>query len=105
MPPDSAERVAAVRGARIHGITDRDRAAERCPTVAFTLAGHTPESVARFLGERGIYVRNGDSYAYELHRALGLGDSGGSVRVSLGHYNTAAEIERLGDALDALTEA
>jgi cysteine desulfurase family protein (TIGR01976 family) len=99
------ERVAAVRGARIYGITDPTRGAERCPTVAFTLDGHTPEAVARFLGERGIYVRNGDSYAYELHRALGLGESGGSVRVSLGHYNTAAEVERLGDALDELTDA
>ena len=48
-------------------------------------------------------MRNGDHYAYELHRALGLGERGGTVRVSLGHYNTPAEIERLGNALDELT--
>ncbi len=99
------ERVGAVRGVRIYGITDPARAAERCPTVAFTLASHEPAAVARFLGERGIYVRNGHHYAWELHRALGLADSGGTVRVSLGHYNTAAEIERLGDALDELVAA
>jgi cysteine desulfurase family protein (TIGR01976 family) len=96
------ERVSAVRGIRVHGITDPTRASERCPTVALTLPGHDPAEVARFLGERGIYVRNGDHYAYELHRALGLDASGGTVRVSLGHYNTAAEIERLGEALDEL---
>ena len=31
--------------------------------------------------------------------------SGGTVRASLGHYNTADEIERLGAALDELTDA
>ena len=98
------ERVSALKGVRVHGIADPARAAERCPTVAFTLEGHTPEAVARFLGERGIYVRNGDSYAYELHRALGLAEDG-SVRASLAHYNTLEEVERLGTALDELASA
>ena len=99
------ERVGGVPGVDIHGITDPDRTAERCPTVAFTIDGHGPPDITRFLGERGIYVRNGDHYAWELHRALGLGDSGGTVRVSLGHYNTAAEIERFGAALNELVVA
>lgn len=96
------ERVRAVPGVRLYGISDPARAAERCPTVAFTLDGHEPAAITRFLGERGIYVRNGDHYAYELHRALGLSRTGGSVRVSLGHYNTTEEVDRLGDALDEL---
>jgi cysteine desulfurase family protein (TIGR01976 family) len=99
------ERVRAVPGVRVYGIADPTRAAERCPTVAFTLEGHSPLAVARGLGERGVYVRNGDSYAWELHRTLGLGDSGGSVRVSLAHYNTAEEVERLGSALEQLAAA
>jgi cysteine desulfurase family protein (TIGR01976 family) len=99
------ERIGALSGVRIYGITDPARAAERCPTVAFTHPDHEPAAIARFLGERGIYVRNGDHYAYELHRALGLAESGGTVRVSLGHYNTPAEIERLGGALDELFAA
>ena len=98
------ERVTAVPGLRVYGITEPARSAERCPTVAFTLDGHSPQVVTRHLGERGIYVRNGDHYAWELHRALGLQD-GGTVRASLGHYNTPAEIERLGDALDELAAA
>ena len=99
------ERVSAVDGIQVYGITDPARAAERCPTVGFTLHGHTPAEVSRALGERGIYVRNGDHYAYELHRAQGLAETGGTVRVSLGHYNTPEEIERLGDALDELAAA
>ncbi len=96
------ERVSAVKGLRVYGITDPARAPERCPTVAFTLEGQSPADLARALGARGIYVRNGNHYAYELHLALGLEERGGTVRVSLGHYNTPAEIERLGAALDEL---
>ena len=99
------ERIGAVAGIRIYGITDPTRTAERCPTVAFTLKGHHPADVARFLGERGIYVRAGHHYAPELHRALGLAENGGTLRVSLAHYNTGDEIERLGAALDELAAA
>mgnify|MGYP000158001614 CR=1 FL=1 len=47
------ERLGAVHGLHVYGITDPVRASERCPTVAFTLDGHTPAEVTRFLGERG----------------------------------------------------
>jgi cysteine desulfurase family protein (TIGR01976 family) len=95
-------RVAAIPGARIYGITDPARVAERCPTVAFTIEGHDPAGIARFMGQRGIFVRYGDHYAWELHRALGLTESGGTVRASLAHYNTPGEVERFGAALDEL---
>ena len=36
----------AIPGARVWGITDRSRFAERTPTAAVTFAGHTPEAVA-----------------------------------------------------------
>jgi cysteine desulfurase family protein (TIGR01976 family) len=96
------ERVGAIDGVRIRGIIDPDRAEERCPTIAFTIEGHHPRDVARALGERGIFVWDGDYYAWELIRALGLAESGGMVRVGLVNYNTAAEVERLGDALEAI---
>jgi cysteine desulfurase family protein (TIGR01976 family) len=87
-------------GIRIRGITDPARLEERCPTVAFTVDGRTPAEIADFLGTRGIATWDGDYYAYELIRALGLDRSGGMVRVGLVHYNTAEEIDRLLDALD-----
>jgi selenocysteine lyase/cysteine desulfurase len=88
-----------VPGLEVRGIVDPNRLAERVPTFAFTLAGHSPRQVAAELGRRGIAVWDGDYYAYELIRALGLAESGGMVRVGLVHYNTAAEIGRLVEAL------
>ncbi len=88
-----------IPGLSLRGIVDPSRVAERVPTFAFTLAGRTPRQVAEELGERGIAVWDGDYYAYELIRALGLAESGGMVRVGLVHYNENAEIERLAQAL------
>ncbi|WP_305785875.1 cysteine desulfurase-like protein [Symbioplanes lichenis] len=72
---------------------------ERCPTVAFRIDGQAPADTARALGDRGICVMAGDYYAYEYFTAMGLRDSGGAVRVSIYHYNTAEEVDRLLDAL------
>jgi cysteine desulfurase family protein (TIGR01976 family) len=94
--------LSAVPGLRLRGIADASRLAERVPTFAFTLAGHSPHETAEKLGNRGIAVWDGDYYAYELIRALGLAESGGMVRVGLVHYNTAAEIDRLVEALGQL---
>lgn len=96
------EGLQSIRGLRIHGITDPRRLDQRVPTFAFTLAGHHPRAVAEHLGRRGISAWDGDYYAYELIRRLGLEESGGMVRIGLVHYNTATEVERLVDALGAL---
>ncbi len=93
--PQLIDGLSAIRGLRIRGITDPGRVDERCPTVAFTLEGHRPQAVSRALGTRGICTWDGDYYAYELIRALGLAESGGMVRVGLAHYNTSDEIEAL----------
>jgi cysteine desulfurase family protein (TIGR01976 family) len=91
--------LANVPGLHLRGIVDPARVDERVPTFAFTLDGHTPLEVATILGDRGIAVWDGDYYAYELIRALGLAESGGMVRVGLAHYNEPAEIDRLVSAL------
>jgi cysteine desulfurase family protein (TIGR01976 family) len=93
----------AVPGLEMRGITDPARIDERVPTFAFTLAGRTPHAVAAELGRRGIAVWDGDYYAYELIRTLGLAESGGMVRVGLVHYNEPAEIDRLADELRLIT--
>ncbi|MGX6600665.1 cysteine desulfurase-like protein [Micromonosporaceae bacterium Da 78-11] len=74
-------------------------AAERCPTVSFRVRGEAPADTARRLGDQRICVFAGDYYAYEYFTATGLRDSGGAVRVSIYHYNTADEIDRLLAAL------
>lgn len=92
-----------VPGLELYGVTDPQGLELRVPTVIFTLAGHDPAEVARRLGEQGIFVWSGDYYARELMEGLGHG-ARGMVRVGLAHYNTGAEIERLGDALYAIVQ-
>jgi len=99
------ERVSAVPGLRVRGITEAARLAERCPTIAFTIEGHHPRDIATYLGERGIHAWDGDYYAWELMRSLGLAEAGGMLRVGLVHYNSADEVARLGTALDELVGA
>jgi len=84
-----------IKGVRIYGITDPAHFDRRVPTVAFRLEGHTPRQVAEYLGERGIYVWDGNYYALAVTERLGVEDSGGMVRVGPVHYNTSSEIDRL----------
>jgi cysteine desulfurase family protein (TIGR01976 family) len=83
-----------IPGVRIYGITDPGRLHERTPTACFTLAGMTPAEVAQRLGEEGIHVWDGDYYAWEAMRFLGLSERGGAVRAGLSLYNNEAEVER-----------
>jgi selenocysteine lyase/cysteine desulfurase len=86
-------------GVTVYGITDRKRLEQRVPTCAFTLKGKSPRQVAEELDEANIYVWDGNYYALEVTRRLGLEDSGGMVRVGPVHYNTVEEIKRFGEAL------
>jgi len=88
-----------IPGLRIWGITEPRMIDRRVPTVSFTLEGRTPRQVAEALGERGIYVWDGNYYALAVTERLGLEESGGMVRVGMAHYNTLGEVERLGEAM------
>ncbi|MBA3587317.1 MAG: aminotransferase class V-fold PLP-dependent enzyme, partial [Chloroflexi bacterium] len=93
------ERLSSVPGLRMYGIDDSARVAERVPTFSFTLADHHPRAIAEHLARRAISTWDGDFYAWELTRALGLDQAGGLLRVGLVHYNTLEEVDRLHDAL------
>ncbi|MEU1397726.1 cysteine desulfurase-like protein [Micromonospora zamorensis] len=77
--------------------------ARRCPTVSFRVAGMSPAATQEALGAAGFCLSVGDYYAYEYFQMMGLRDSGGAVRASIYHYNTADEVDRLLGELDALT--
>lgn len=87
------------------GLTARDDVtligapSRRTPTLAFTVAGRSPQQVARALGGEGVCVWAGNYYAIELMRALGLEDSGGAVRAGVVCYTTNDEVDRLLGAL------
>jgi cysteine desulfurase family protein (TIGR01976 family) len=83
----------------IDGVQICPAPADRCPTIAFRLAGQHPSKTADLLGEEGICVYSGDYYAYEYFTAAGLRDSGGAVRAGIYHYTTRQEVDRLLDAV------
>lgn len=83
----------------IRGVTVLPAPPGRCPTVSFRVDAEQPATTASALGDQGICVYSGDYYAYEYFQTTGLRDSGGGVRASVYHYNTAAEVERLLDAV------
>jgi cysteine desulfurase family protein (TIGR01976 family) len=85
---------------RVHGL-GVDRIDERVPTVAITDRHLKPRQVAEHLAGREIYVWSGNSYALELSERLGR-EPEGIVRLGLVHYNTAAEVDALLEALDRL---
>ncbi len=61
--------------------------------VSFTIPGIHPHDIAEILGQEGVCVRAGFHCAEPLHRYLGLHQ--GTVRVSLGMYNTEEDIRKL----------
>jgi cysteine desulfurase family protein (TIGR01976 family) len=71
----------------------------RTPTFCLRVPGEAPRATAQRLGEHGIYVWDGDYYALEPMRALGLADSGGAMRAGFLHYTTREEVDRLLAAL------
>ncbi|MGE5220839.1 MAG: cysteine desulfurase-like protein [Omnitrophica WOR_2 bacterium] len=91
-----------VPGIRIYGIDDEKRVQERVPTFSFNLKKHHPREVAEELGQKGIYLWDGNYYALAITERLGLEQSGGMVRVGAVHYNTLEEVRRFGEALRKL---
>ena len=84
-----------ISGLSIYGITNPAEFDERTPTLAFTRKGFTPQQIATYLGNQGIFVWDGNYYALSVTERLGVDHSGGMVRVGLAHYNTREEVDRL----------
>jgi cysteine desulfurase family protein (TIGR01976 family) len=91
--------IAGISGATVHGVTDRNRLAERVPTLCFTVAGIDASAIADRMAARDVGIRSGHMYSPRLMARLGL-MPGGVVRASLVHYNTVAEVARFRDALE-----
>jgi cysteine desulfurase family protein (TIGR01976 family) len=92
----------ALEGLRqIDGVTVYGAAADRAPTLMFNVAGRSAAEVAKALAEQEIAVWDGNYYAFELERHLGLAPHG-AVRAGFLHYNDAADAERLLAAVASL---
>jgi cysteine desulfurase family protein (TIGR01976 family) len=88
--------LARMNSARLFGPSTMEG---RVPTFAFTLRGHSPQDVERYLAEKGIFSWSGNFYAVETVAHLGLTDERGLVRVGMCHYNSLEEVDLLLAAL------
>lgn len=67
----------------------------RTPTVAFTVSGHTAESVTAHLSKKhGVFTSHGDFYASTVVQDLGLAPHG-LVRAGCACFTTDDEVDRL----------
>lgn len=94
--------MSAIKGITIYGISDPEKIDERVATVAFLKEGLPPEEMSRKLCAGGFGVRFGHLYAPRLADHLRVASTNGVVRISLCHYNTADEVDRLLEAIELL---
>jgi cysteine desulfurase family protein (TIGR01976 family) len=69
--------------------------AERVPTISFVADGRRSSTIVETIDRHRVGIRFGDFYARRLINHLGLADRDGVVRISMVHYNTLAEVDRL----------
>ena len=69
---------------------------------ASPLDRRSPRETAEALGREGIFTWDGNYYALEAIRALGLEATGGALRAGYLHYTTVEEVDRFLDRLEAL---
>ena len=86
----------------IDGVTLYGDAPERTPTLMFNVEGRTSEETATRLAGNRVAVWQGNYYAWELERFLGLAPDG-AVRAGFVHYNDADDADRLVAAVAALS--
>jgi len=74
----------------------------RVATISFTIENQDPEQVCKKLDEHGIAIRFGDFHARRLIESMGLLEANGTIRVSMTHYNTIEEVDKLITALNTV---
>ncbi|QIW15453.1 cysteine desulfurase [Pasteurellaceae bacterium RH1A] len=66
-------------------------------TMSFTIEGQHPADIASILAEQGVAIRQGQHCAQPYLRYLA---QSGTLRLSLAHYNSPADVEQFFKALD-----
>jgi cysteine desulfurase family protein (TIGR01976 family) len=90
------EGLGSIGGVRLHGA-----ARDRTSTVMFSVEGRVPREVAAELARAEVAVWDGNNYALELSRWLGL-EPDGAVRAGAVAYNEPEDIDRLLEAVASL---
>jgi selenocysteine lyase/cysteine desulfurase len=90
--------LSAIRGVRCYGPPP---GRPRTPTLSFTVDGIPSTKVAEALATDGIFLSNGNFYATQVLKRLGIGAEG-LVRAGCACYTTEKEVERLIEAVGSL---
>ena len=88
--------LAGIPGVTVYGPR---HAEEKGAVVAFNVEGIHPHDGAALLDQSGIAVRAGHHCAQPLMKRLGIA---GTLRASFSVYNTAADVDRLAEAVAAI---
>ncbi|RZL51699.1 MAG: aminotransferase class V-fold PLP-dependent enzyme, partial [Variovorax sp.] len=73
---------------------------DRVSTVSFTVGTESSKRIVEAVDDAKVGIRYGDFYAKRIVEEHGLGATDGVVRVSMVHYNTVEEVDRLIAALE-----
>jgi len=74
----------------------------RAPTISFTFKNKSSKEISDTLVKNKIATRNDNFYAWRCLKTLGIDTNDGVVRISLTHYNTIQEVEKLIKILDTI---
>ena len=82
--------------------SDTGNSEARTPTFSFTVKGRPSAEIPPLLETDKVAIGCGNFYAPRLLAALGVGEENDRavLRVSMAHYNTKDEVDRLIAALD-----
>ncbi len=86
----------------IHIVGPRKFGPQAVGTLSFRHATRRSAEIATEVNRHQLGIKHGNFYSIRLLRGLGIDSDDGVVRVSLVHYNTVGEIDRLIAVLDAL---
>ncbi len=87
---------------RVIGQTANE-ASKRVPTIAFKIDGQDSGAVAKAMDAYGIAIRFGDFHTRRLVEDLGEAGDSGVIRVSMVHYNTLEQVDRLCAAMTEIS--
>ena len=79
-------------------------AAQRTPTISFTMKNEPAAQVCAQLGHASIYAWDGHFYAVRATEILGLVECGGVTRMGMAVYNTEEEISKTIQAVEHISK-
>lgn len=89
------------KGVTIVGEKSADKQV-RIPTISFVMGNRKSSEIPLLVDKHKIGIRWGDFYARRLIEDLGYARTDGVVRISMVHYNTPDEVERLINVLEPI---